>query len=545
MSQQGTARIKWRVEVDRSVICSNFERRGWQRCDDDSWNVFWASVHTVRQIFNPDSGTRLGDHQLINHFPNHYELTRKDLMVKNLKRYRKDFERENSTPGAGGGDGGGGGAASSSASPTFGIAAAMSDDGGAGGADDGADATARGGGAGGSAGGSGDDGGGGCGGGSSNDYGGGGGGGSGGGGGGGTGGGGGGGGGGPWNNNFGAHTGAAGGHVLDFCPLTYTLPADYSIFVEEFRRSPRQMWIMKPTGAAQGKGIFIINKLSQIKKWSHNGTGAARWARSGGANDNAYVISRYVENPLLIGGKKFDLRLYVLVTSFRPLRVFLHRDGFARFCNVKYSADLGDMDNPFIHLTNVAIQKNFAEYNKSHGGKFHIENLRLLLLATRGEEKTRRLFEAINEMIVHSLRSVKNVIVNDRHCFECYGYDVIIDDNLKPWLVEVNASPSLSASTPADRLLKSQLMSDVFDIVVPPDLAERSRAPDGMVSGRQQRRTAPASALGGASPAAVRAHPGFDVLVDEMADMETAAASKEAAASSKAGRTRAPAASWR
>ena len=53
------------------------------------WNVYWASVHSVRQLFNPESGRRLGDWQVVNHYPNHYELTRKDLMVKNIKRFKK------------------------------------------------------------------------------------------------------------------------------------------------------------------------------------------------------------------------------------------------------------------------------------------------------------------------------------------------------------------------------------------------------------------------------------------------------------------------
>lgn len=148
----------------------------------------------------------------------------------------------------------------------------------------------------------------------------------------------------------------------DFVPVTYLLPADYTLFVEEFRRNPNAMWIMKPTARSQGKGIFLINKLAQIKKWSSQ----SRWAQqtpSGAPIKEAYVISRYVENPLLVGkygvqqrklayssvtfpvsfsyfvasgghhstgGKKFDLRIYVLVTSYRPLKAYQYVHGFAR-----------------------------------------------------------------------------------------------------------------------------------------------------------------------------------------------------------------------
>ena len=78
-------RLRWRVDHEKSVLLSNFERRSWPRSvDDGEWNFYWASPHSVKQIFNPENNLRLADHQVLNHFPNHYELTRKDLMVKNL-----------------------------------------------------------------------------------------------------------------------------------------------------------------------------------------------------------------------------------------------------------------------------------------------------------------------------------------------------------------------------------------------------------------------------------------------------------------------------
>jgi tubulin polyglutamylase TTLL1 len=89
------SKIRVRTEFEKSALLSNFQQRKWVRVyDTRDWNFYWASVGSVRQIFNPDSGFRLADDQIINHFPNHYELTRKDTMVKHIKRYRRDLERE-------------------------------------------------------------------------------------------------------------------------------------------------------------------------------------------------------------------------------------------------------------------------------------------------------------------------------------------------------------------------------------------------------------------------------------------------------------------
>eukprot|EP01029_Cantina_marsupialis_P006361 TRINITY_DN169984_c0_g1_i1.p1 TRINITY_DN169984_c0_g1~~TRINITY_DN169984_c0_g1_i1.p1 ORF type:complete len:398 (+),score=63.25 TRINITY_DN169984_c0_g1_i1:91-1284(+) len=339
-------KVHYKTDLEKSTLITNWEKRGWTKVPDgEDWSVYWASVHTIKMIFNPDTGRRLLDHQVLNHFPNHYELTRKDLMVKNLKRYKKELEREGMDSG-----------------------------------------------------------------------------------------------------------------VLDFVPLTYSLPADYSLFVDVFRRNPHHAWIMKPSSKAQGRGIFIVNKLSQIRKWENKKITSAR---------DSYVVSQYINKPLLIGGKKFDLRLYVLVTSFRPMLAYIHDEGFARFCNVKYSSDSSNFDNPFIHLTNVAIQKHNDEYSSSHGSKFPLRNLMLLIEHTHGKAAVVRLWEDIKQVVVQTLKSVQSIIINDKHCFECYGYDIIIDKELKPWLIEVNASPSLTATTTSDRLLKTKVLGDVFRLVCP------------------------------------------------------------------------------
>ena len=167
------------------------------------------------------------------------------------------------------------------------------------------------------------------------------------------------------------------------------------MFVEEYRKNPQSTWIMKPCGKSQGVGIFLINKLSKLKKWSRD----SRSVFNPNLAKESYVISRYIDNPLLLGGRKFDLRIYVLVTSFRPLKVYLYEHGFARFCTAKYDDSVNEMDNMAVHLTNVSLQKHLDEYNNIHGGKLTIKNLKLFLETTRGKQDTDKLFNEISWLI--------------------------------------------------------------------------------------------------------------------------------------------------
>jgi tubulin polyglutamylase TTLL1 len=114
---------------------------------------------------------------------------------------------------------------------------------------------------------------------------------------------------------------------------------------------------------------------------------------------------------LLLGGKKFDLRLYVLVISYRPLIVYMSTLGFARCCSVNYSKELAELDNMLVHLTNLAVQKGGdpADYGGAHDNKWLLENLRLHLEATHGHAATAKLFTDMQLLVVHTLKAVQQV----------------------------------------------------------------------------------------------------------------------------------------
>ncbi len=87
-----------------------------------------------------------------------------------------------------------------------------------------------------------------------------------------------------------------------------------------------------------------------------------------------------------MGGKKFDLRMYCLVTSYRPLKAWIYSAGFGRFCNEQYTSDIAEMDNMFIHLTNVAIQKYSDKYSQDHGGKWNLKSIKFYMEMVYGAE---------------------------------------------------------------------------------------------------------------------------------------------------------------
>ena len=129
-----------------------------------------------------------------------------------------------------------------------------------------------------------------------------------------------------------------GSRHMRFWPQCFVWPLQRDEILVALSKSPRGTpWIVKPAGSSQGKGIYIVTDPLDLPN---------ERAR----NDDNWIVERYIDNPLLLDGKKFDLRLYVAVTSFDPLRIYLHQEGLVRFATEPYSND--SYDKQFVHLTN-------------------------------------------------------------------------------------------------------------------------------------------------------------------------------------------------
>jgi tubulin polyglutamylase TTLL5 len=246
--------------------------------------------------------------------------------------------------------------------------------------------------------------------------------------------------------------------VWNIIPCTYILPKEYIQFVEEYtvmsEKCPEEnVWIMKPVGKSRGRGISMINDLSQV------------------TYGEPMVIQKYLYRPLLLGGFKFDLRIYVLITAFNPLEVFLYKEGFARLSTVPYSTKPDKLLNKYIHLTNSSIQKhnsNPATDSVDYifgGTKISLQTLRERL--QNDSISYDKIWHQIREIIIKSLIAVQSEIPAMSCCFDLVGFDIIIDQNLQAWLIEINSSPSLARENVLDDMIKQQLVDDTLDLVDP------------------------------------------------------------------------------
>eukprot|EP01038_Epipyxis_sp_PR26KG_P005590 gene5590-7718_t len=366
-----------------------------------------------------------------------------------------------------------------------------------------------------------------------------------------------------------------------FYPRTWILPTELADFRNQFdnlgNSINNKIFIIKPDAGCQGRGIFLTKTYDNVPF------------------TESVVAQMYIKKPLLLDGYKFDLRIYCLVSSVRPLRMYLFHDGLVRMCTEEYvKPTKSNLANSCMHLTNYAVNKHNENFQQSNAQTSDEGSKRSLLWfmnyirKERGDAKANWLWRRMGTLCTRTILSImptlsreyeqhfksfdnvpydpkdindykknnntnstnngnnsdnnntintsrankssKNRINNSNNnngqseaesdeeeedndgdnndnnedsdtggnnnendqqqsgandqsdtnseanqpktpkirgsrCFEVLGFDIMIDSNLKPWLIEVNHLPSFGTDSALDKDIKERLMQQVFSVL--------------------------------------------------------------------------------
>mmetsp|Transcript_36388 Transcript_36388/g.57919 ORF Transcript_36388/g.57919 Transcript_36388/m.57919 type:complete len:823 (+) Transcript_36388:101-2569(+) len=223
----------------------------------------------------------------------------------------------------------------------------------------------------------------------------------------------------------------------------------------------QNIWILKPAGKSRGRGIQLSARLENILEIGVGRGAEARW-----------IAQKYIEDPMIIHGKKFDIRQWVVVTRWNPLCVWFYQDCYLRFSFKDY--DPKKLKNVYAHLTNNSISKHADDFEDcADETMWHSDEFQKHLTSVYGGKEDCAedpwldiVQKKMKRAVLASLESTADAIQHRTSSFELFGYDFMVSDNLDVWLIEVNSSPDLSYSTSTTRLLVKSMLEDMVRVLV-------------------------------------------------------------------------------
>jgi hypothetical protein len=174
----------------------------------------------------------------------------------------------------------------------------------------------------------------------------------------------------------------------------------------------------------------------------------------------SFVVQKYIESPMLINERKFDIRIWAMLTP--SYEVFFFKEGYLRFSCYKYSTK--DHNNPFIHLTNNSIQKHSSDYNEESGNQIYLSEMKNHMPEASYVKMQAKIREVIWVTMMSSRRKIN---VNGRKdCFEIFGYDFMLDSAFKLWLIEINTNPAIDDNSTVLKKLIPRMLDDAFKLTI-------------------------------------------------------------------------------
>ncbi|KPI90922.1 Tubulin polyglutamylase ttll6 [Papilio xuthus] len=238
-----------------------------------------------------------------------------------------------------------------------------------------------------------------------------------------------------------------------YIPKAFKLPANKKEFLQYASKNKDALFLEKHN---QHRGVFLKN-VSEID-----------------LSSGESFVQEYVQKPFLVDGHKFDIGVYVVLTSVNPLRVYYYKgDVLFRYCPAKYypfdpkvldkyvvgddylpTWEVPSLAHPYTAL-GFTMKEAFDTYVRSKGKD----------PAVMWAEVERAISEVFLNKEHHIIEALKNYPSGDNF-FEMMRFDLVVDEDLKVYLLEANMSPNLSsAHYPPNQLLYEQVLYNLFSLV--------------------------------------------------------------------------------
>ena len=234
------------------------------------------------------------------------------------------------------------------------------------------------------------------------------------------------------------------------------------LIVPKSHYSGKNLWLIKKINLNRGREIQVMSNLEQIIHQINQIKNEQKKLKF-------LIIQKYIEKPLLYCKRKFDIRIWVLFTYLlksNKFEAYVFKEG-----HLKASSEIFDINSLdlYIHLTNNSVQKNNKNFSQNEiGNEISFNTFQKELDKSGDINFKKNIFERIIKIIEITANIAKNKInaLNRKNCFELFGYDFILDEDFKPFLLEINTNPGYEESSPLIKMLIPRMIDDVLRLTI-------------------------------------------------------------------------------
>lgn len=262
-------------------------------------------------------------------------------------------------------------------------------------------------------------------------------------------------------------------------PLAFVLPDDLEQWKRHAEANPHKKWIYKPNGETMGRGIILIDAISQVDSKEKPFRTRCRNVEVFDPKEpplkerdyaNYGVMQEYMVNPMLLENRKFAVRVYMLVARTKPYLTYHYNFGYIKRCGEFYDENKFRKEDLFRHITNQEFQKKQDDFTSSTAAEIlSIETLDTYLREEYGIPAFRLNFwQQVKAIMMEICLGIKEQVAEESSLgmFEVFGLDVIVDADQGVYLLEANRDPSWVVDTPVKKALIPDMIREMCEIVL-------------------------------------------------------------------------------